>query len=94
MTSADPSATSVDLEDCVRQGPPHLDHFLTLKGICESQGYKRLRTAGWVYGSLQPGTRPLFQCFSEPENSHFAANNTECDGFGTKEKLLGYLLDE
>ena len=94
MTSADPNQESVELEDCVRHGPLDLEHFLAPRGVCEGQGYKRLRTVGWVYASPQPATRPLFQCFSESEKSRFAANNSNCDGAGTKEKLLGYLLDE
>jgi len=93
MTSADPNGTSVELEDCVTQKSPHPDHFLTVRLVCDGQGYKRLRTAGWVFGSPHPGTRPLFQCFSETEKSHFAANAPDCDGLGTQEKLLGYLLD-
>jgi hypothetical protein len=92
MTAADPKRPSVELEDCVKQQGEHLDHILALKGACETEGYQRLRSAGWVFSTPQPGTQPLYSCYSDSEKSHFAANGEECHHAGKKEALLGYDL--
>jgi len=94
MTAVDPANPSVALEDCVSQWPGHPDHILIQKGVCESHGYQRLRTAGWVYQHQEPDTQPLYRCYSEAEHSHFASNRSDCDGRGTKETLLGYDLTQ
>jgi len=94
MTVADPKRPSVELEDCVSQWPGHPDHILIQKGVCGSHGYQRLRTAGWVFSSPQPGTQRLYRCYSEAEKSHFAANSESCDHAGKMETLLGYDLKE
>jgi hypothetical protein len=83
---------STELEECVSQGTGHLDHILIQKGVCETQGYKRLRSAGFVFAAEQPNTQPLYRCYSDSEKSHFAANKEDCNGMGKKEALLGYDL--
>jgi hypothetical protein len=92
MTAADPAKASVALEDCVRNDGAHPDHLLTTAGLCESQGYERLRTAGWVYQHAEAGTQPLYQCHAAGERTHFASNRPDCDGEGAMEQLLGYDL--
>lgn len=94
MTAADAKRPSVELEDCVSQWPGHPDHILIQKGVCESHGYQRLRTAGFVFSTPQPGTQPLFRCFSDSEKSHFASNSKDCNHLGRMETLLGYDLKE
>jgi hypothetical protein len=94
MTAADPRQPSVELEDCVSQWPGHPDHILIEKGVCERHGYQRLRTAGWVFSGPQPGTQPLYRCYSDSEKSHFASNSRDCDHLGKRETLLGYDLKE
>jgi hypothetical protein len=91
-TMPDPGKPAIALEDCVLLDGAHPDHFLAQKGACESQGYRRLRTAGWVYQRAEPDTEPLYQCFSAGERSHFASNRRDCDGDGTMQRLLGYVL--
>jgi hypothetical protein len=93
MTAPDPKRPSVELEDCVSQRPGHPDHILIQKGVCESHGYQRLRTAGWIFTGPQPGVQPLYRCYSEAEKSHFAANHEDCDHAGKMEALLGYDLN-
>jgi hypothetical protein len=61
--------------------------------VCESQGYTRSRTPGFVFTFAQPGTQPLYSCYSETEKSHFAANTPDCDQLGKQEALLGYVLE-
>jgi hypothetical protein len=94
MTAADPKQPSVDLEECVSQWPGHPDHILIQKGVCETQGYQRLRNAGYVFASPQPGAQPLYRCYSETEKSHFAANSQDCGNLGKMEALLGYDLKQ
>jgi hypothetical protein len=48
---------SVELEECVSQWPGHPDHILIQKGVCETQGYRRLRSAGFVFSAAQPHTQ-------------------------------------
>ena len=88
----EPKEASTELEECVSQGAGHLDHILIQKGVCETQGYKRLRSAGFVFAAEQPNTQPLYRCYSDSEKSHFAANKEDCNGMGKKEALLGYDL--
>ncbi|WP_092574707.1 hypothetical protein [Rhizobium lusitanum] len=92
MTVAPTGQPSSELEDCVSAHPGHLDHLLAKKGFCEAHAYQRLRTAGWVYVRQETNTQPLYQCYSDTEHSHFAANRPDCDGKGQMETLLGYDL--
>jgi len=94
MTAPNPKETSVELEECVSPWPGHPDHILIQKGACETQGYQRLRSAGFVFAAAQPNTQPLYRCYSEAEKSHFAANRDDCDGMGKREALLGYDLTQ
>lgn len=83
---------STELEEYVSQGTGHLAHILIQKGVCETQGYKRLRSAGFVFTADQPNTQPLYRCYSDSEKSHFAANKEDCNDMSKKEALLGYDL--
>jgi len=96
MMTASPGAkeASVELEECVSQGAGHLDHILIQKGVCEKNGYQRLRSAGFVYTAAQPNTQPLYRCYSDSEKSHFAANSGDCSNLGKREALLGYVLKQ
>ena len=94
LTAPDPGRASVELEECVSDWPGHADHILIEKGVCETHGYRRLRSAGFVYAAEQASTQPLYRCFSEAEKSHFAANRDDCDGMGKKEALIGYVAKE
>lgn len=92
MTAAPSGHSSEELEDCVSDRPGHPDHLLAKKDFCEAHAYRRLRTAGWVFGAREPDTQPLYQCYADTEHSHFAANRPDCDGLGQMETLLGYAL--
>jgi hypothetical protein len=94
MMTARPNSeqASNELEECVSKGPGRVDRILIPKGVCETQGYKRLRSAGYVFSAPQPNTRPLYRCYSGTERSHFAANQENCNGMGKMEALLGYDL--
>jgi len=92
MTAADSKEPSVELEECVSQWPGHPDHILIQKAACETRGFRRLRSAGFVFSAAQPNTQPLYRCYSDTEKSHFAANAEDCNGMGKREALLGYDL--
>ncbi len=94
MTAPQAKEASIELEECVSQGPNHLDHILIQKGICETQGYRRLRSAGYIFSAAEPNTQPLYRCYSDTEKSHFAANREDCNGMGKREALLGYDLKQ
>jgi len=83
---------STELEECFSTWPGHPDHILIQKGVCETQGYKRLRGAGFVFAAEQANTQPLYRCYSDTEKSHFASNKDDCDNMGKREALLGYDL--
>ena len=92
LTEADERAATVKLEECVSTWAGHSDYLLTGHGKCAGEGYTRLRTAGWVYTAQQPNTLPLYRCYAAATQYHFASTNPQCDGIGTMEWLLGYLL--
>jgi hypothetical protein len=94
MTAPDPKKASVELEECISQWPGHPDYILIQKGVCETQGYRRLRSAGFVFAAVQPDTQPLYRCYADSEKSHFAANRDDCNGMGKREALLGYDLKQ
>jgi hypothetical protein len=96
MMTAPPDSkqASIELEECVSQWPGHPDHILIQKGVCETQGYRRLRSAGFIFSASQPNTQPLHRCYSDTEKSHFAANRDDCNGMGKREALLGYDLKQ
>jgi hypothetical protein len=94
MTAPDPKEASIELEECASQSSEHVDHILIQKGLCETQGYQRLRGAGFIFSSVQPDTHPLYLCYSKTEKSHFAANVEDCNKMGSKEALLGYTLSK
>lgn len=98
MTAADPKQPTIELEDCLSPPGQPLVHILMQKTprghVCEDHGYQRSRTAGFLYTAAQPGTQPLYSCYSESEKSHFAANSEDCDHLGKQETLLGYDLKE
>ncbi len=50
-------------------GMGHVDHILNQKGVCESQGYRRLRGAGFIFSAAQANTQPLYCGYSEAEKS-------------------------
>ena len=92
MTAPDPVKPTVELEECLSKWPGHPDRILIQKGVCETQDYQRLRSAGFIYATAQPSTQPLYRCYSDAEHSHFASNREDCDNMGRKEALLGYDL--
>jgi hypothetical protein len=94
MTAPNPAQTSVELEECINKWPGHPDRILIQKGVCETQGYQRLRSAGFIYATSQPNTQPLYRCYSDSEKAHFAANEEACHGMGRQEALLGYDLKQ
>jgi hypothetical protein len=94
MTVSDPSAASIELQDCFSQWPGHPDHMLEQQSFCDAGKYRRLRTAGWVYAGSQPGTVALYRCYNAQERTHFASNAADCEGLGAKERLLGYALSQ
>jgi hypothetical protein len=94
MTAPESKPGTVELEECISKWPGHPDRILIQKGVCETQDYKRLRSAGFIFTTTQPNTQPLYRCYSETEKSHFASNKENCDGMGKKEALLGYDLKQ
>jgi hypothetical protein len=94
LTAPDPSKPTVELEECISKWPGHPDRILIQKGVCETQDYQRLRSAGFIYSTGQPNTQPLYRCYSDAEHSHFASNRDDCNTLGRREALLGYDLKE
>jgi hypothetical protein len=95
MTKPHPSLPTKKIMDCVSNWPGHPDHLpLDIQNTtCENTStYKTLRTLGWIYSSSQPNTVPLYRCYSSTEQSHFASNQSNCEGLGTMEWLMGYAL--
>lgn len=89
MTEPDPGRPSVELDEC-DAGRGTFDRALQ-PGGCTAPLSRRLRTAGWVYATEQPGTRALYRCGVSGQG-HFVSTEQTCEGQGTSEALLGYAL--
>ena len=89
MTAA-PREPSETLEECVRESADVPDYLLT-SGGCD-RGYKRRRSAGFVYRDAQPGTAALYRCAAPRGRFHFASTDETCESLGTNEKRLGFIL--
>jgi hypothetical protein len=93
LTRAPVGIESVKLAECGSDRPGHLDHLLAEDGTCESEGFERERTAGWLYATGQPGTFPVYRCMDDATRSHFASAAPDCEGLGRMEFVLGYGLE-
>jgi Ricin-type beta-trefoil lectin domain-like len=97
LTAPDEKRPSIELEECLTKPGQPLDHVLMQREpkpwVCERHDYTRSGTPGFVFTSAQPGTQPLYSCYSEAEKSHFAANREDCEHAGKMETLLGYVLE-
>ena len=89
MTAA-PAAPSEKLEECVRESADVPDYLLT-SGACD-RGYKRRRSAGFVFRDAMPGTTALYRCAAPRGRYHFASTEENCESLGTNEKRLGFVL--
>lgn len=90
LTGSSAPAT-VELEECTSNWTGNTDHLIDWDGYCVPGGYRRLRTIGWIYKQEQPNTKPLYKCWSPTYyRSHFVSNQSDCEGKGSMEILLGY----
>ncbi|WAG76795.1 hypothetical protein LMK08_15560 [Metapseudomonas furukawaii] len=80
---------SVELEEC-RNTYDIGEYLLTGGGDCAGTWHERLGTVGWLYKKRQSNTVPVYRCYSSIRQAHFASNNSDCDGIGEIEYLLGY----
>jgi hypothetical protein len=92
LTRAPEEAASVKLEECSRALSGHLDQMLAEDGGCAEAGYARERTAGWLYAEEQPETVPVYRCYAQAAETHFASHEPDCEGLGVAELRLGYGL--
>lgn len=92
LTRAPEGVASVKFAECSSDKPGHLDQVLAEDGSCEAEGYVRERTAGWLYSAEQPGAVPVYRCYGEEAQTHFASSAPDCEGRGVMEFLLGYGL--
>ena len=90
VMTAPPVVPSERIEECVSEASGTKDYLLTNRA-CEAP-FKRARTAGFVYRDAQPGTRALYACVARQGLFHFASMAENCEGLGTNEKRLGFVL--
>lgn len=90
VMTAPPAAPSEKLEECVRETSGAMDYRLT-NGACEAP-FRRQRSAGFVYRDAQPGTLALYSCVARQGLFHFTSTEENCEGLGTSEKRLGFIL--
>lgn len=90
LMTAPPREPSETIEECIRESADVPDYLLT-SGGCDA-GYRRQRTAGFVYRDAQPGTAALYRCAAPRGRFHFASTAENCDGLGANEKRLGFVL--
>lgn len=77
------------------------DHLITSYATGSNPGnngcdanYAFLRTAGYLYSSSQSNTVPVYRCSPNGSGTatHFASTQSDCEGLGTAEWLMGYAL--
>jgi hypothetical protein len=90
VMTAPPAAPSEKLEECVRDTSGALDYRIT-NGTCETP-FKRQRTAGYIYRDAQPEVVALYSCVARQGLFHFTSTEETCEGLGTNEKRLGFVL--
>jgi hypothetical protein len=88
MTAPPQLIPSVKLDECFS---PRFGGFLTEAGGCAKEGSERRRVAGYVFRSEQPGTTALYSCLSA-RYLRFTSDRPDCDGAGTRDRVLGYAL--
>lgn len=90
LTKAPDGFESRKIAECSSTWPGHLDQMLAEDGACAD--YKRERTAGWLFAEEQAGSLPVYRCYAETRQTHFASAAPECEGLGSMEFVLGYGL--
>jgi hypothetical protein len=91
LMSAPGPAPSVKLAECVSEAGRERDYVLSEDGSCAREGFRRLRSAGFVYREERPGTIPLYRCIAA-KGFHFASIDKNCEALGSAERLLGFML--
>ena len=92
LTRQGDAAATIELMECVGDASDQVRYSLAIDGDCAGEGFRRLRTAGWVHTDPRPDTLPLYHCLDASERSHFASNRSDCEGLGAVQSLLGYVL--
>ncbi len=82
MTAPDSKEASIELEECVSQWPGHADRILIQKGVCATQGYRRLRSAG---------SRSRHSDASAWEAAYWEKCGLRSNGVGGDENAVGLL---
>lgn len=84
----DGAATRRLVECAAGKGPEEASTLAS--GDCED-GARRLRTAGHIYASEQPGTVALFRCVAS-SGTDFISDRADCEGQGAAQTRLGYAM--
>jgi hypothetical protein len=92
LTRPPDGADSVKIEECSGATSGRQEQVVDLDGRCETEGYVRTRTAGWLFMEAQPGTVPVYRCLTDAPRAEFASRSPDCEGLGTNPHLLGYGL--
>jgi hypothetical protein len=89
MTASPNQMSSVQLDECFL--PREGRGFVAAAGRCAAEGAERRRVAGYVFSREQPDTVPIYSCLSRAY-ARFTSNRQDCDGAGTRDRVLGYAL--
>jgi hypothetical protein len=92
LTQPASGIASIKFAECSKKVSGRLDQLLADDGSCETEGYDRERTAGWLFALEQPGSVPLYRCQNPAAGAHFVSDQADCEGLGTMKFLLGYGL--
>ncbi|QQR40901.1 hypothetical protein [Devosia rhizoryzae] len=90
LTKAPENIASRKIAECSSDWAGHLDQMLAEDGSCAD--YSRDRTAGWLFADEQAGSVPVYRCYAEDRQTHFASAAADCEGLGAMEFVLGYGL--
>ncbi|GAN97447.1 hypothetical protein Geu3261_0183_003 [Komagataeibacter europaeus NBRC 3261] len=84
------------LEECSKVSQSFTDYMVDVDGSCAAHGYRRLRTAGYIYSQSTGPKVPaditsLYGCVTTA-GAHFVSKLQNCENAGSKATLLGYAL--
>jgi len=89
MTAPPGHSPGIKLEECFSAGSGR--GFLALEDRCNAEGSERRRVAGYAYRYEQAGTTAIYSCLSA-DYARFTSSRADCDGAGTRDRILGYAL--
>ena len=74
--------------ECRLGGPTGQQAFISTDPNCENQF--NMGPMGYLYNTKVANSIPIYRCYTSSNGDHFISSNSNCDGKGKSESLVGY----